>query len=56
VMKDGAMCANGRNATEAVLTTLKHFRSEYEAHVNDKRCPAGVCNMAGVAAGEKVAQ
>jgi NADH-quinone oxidoreductase subunit F len=56
VMKDGAMCANGRNATDAVLTTLKHFRGEYEAHVNEKRCPAETCNMAGVAAGEKVAQ
>lgn len=56
VMKDGAMCANGRNATEAVLTTLKHFRGEFEAHANERRCPAGVCHMAGVAAGEKVAQ
>jgi NADH-quinone oxidoreductase subunit F len=56
VMQDGSLCANGRNATDAVLTTLQHFRGEYDAHVNEKRCPAKVCSMAGVAAGEKVVQ
>jgi NADH-quinone oxidoreductase subunit F len=38
-----SMCGLGRTAPNPVLSTLKYFRSEYEAHVRDKRCPAGVC-------------
>ena len=37
------MCALGQTAPNPVLSTLKHFRDEYEAHVVEKRCPAGVC-------------
>jgi NAD-dependent dihydropyrimidine dehydrogenase PreA subunit len=37
------MCALGQTAGNPVLTTLRYFRHEYEAHVLDKRCPAGVC-------------
>ena len=44
-MKAGSLCANGRTAPDAVLTTLRHFRAEYDAHVNDKRCPAKVCSF-----------
>ena len=38
-----AMCALGQTAPNPVLSTLKYFRHEYEAHVVEKRCPAGVC-------------
>lgn len=38
-----SLCALGQTAPNPVLSTLKHFRSEYEAHVIDKKCPAGVC-------------
>jgi len=42
-IKDGALCALGQSAPNPVLTTLRYFREEYEAHIRDKRCPAGVC-------------
>ena len=42
-IKNNAMCALGQTAPNPVLSTLKHFREEYEAHVVEKRCPAGVC-------------
>ena len=38
-----ALCALGQTAPNPVLSTLKFFRDEYEAHVVEKRCPAGVC-------------
>ncbi len=39
----GSLCALGTTAMNPVLSTLKYFRDEYMAHVNDHRCPAGVC-------------
>ena len=42
-IKDGALCGLGQTAPNPVLTTIKYFRDEYEAHINDKKCPAGVC-------------
>jgi NADH-quinone oxidoreductase subunit F len=39
----GSLCGLGKTAPNPVLSTLRHFREEYEAHVFDKRCPAGVC-------------
>lgn len=42
-IKDASLCALGGTAPNPVLTTLKYFRSEYEAHIFDKKCPAGVC-------------
>ncbi len=39
----GSLCGLGKTAPNPVLSTLRHFRAEYEAHVFDKRCPAGVC-------------
>jgi NADH:ubiquinone oxidoreductase subunit F (NADH-binding)/Pyruvate/2-oxoacid:ferredoxin oxidoreductase delta subunit len=39
----GSLCGLGQTAPNPVNTTLKYFRSEYEAHIVDKRCPAGVC-------------
>ena len=38
-----SLCALGGTAPNPVLSTLRHFRDEYETHVKDKRCPAGVC-------------
>ena len=43
VIKSSALCALGQTAPNPVLTTLRYFRDEYEAHINDKRCPAGLC-------------
>lgn len=42
-IKDASLCGLGQTAPNPVLSTLKHFRHEYEAHVKDKTCPAGVC-------------
>ena len=42
-IKANALCALGQTAPNPVLSTLKYFRDEYEAHVIEKRCPAGVC-------------
>lgn len=42
-VKDGALCGLGQTAPNPVLTTLKYFRDEYEAHIKDKKCPAGEC-------------
>ena len=42
-IKENALCGLGQTAPNPVLSTLRYFRDEYEAHVIDKRCPAGVC-------------
>ena len=42
-VKDGSLCALGGSAPNPVLTTLHYFRDEYLAHINDQKCPAGVC-------------
>jgi NADH:ubiquinone oxidoreductase subunit F (NADH-binding)/Pyruvate/2-oxoacid:ferredoxin oxidoreductase delta subunit len=42
-IKDSALCALGQTAPNPVLTTLRYFKDEYLAHINEKRCPAGVC-------------
>ncbi|MFH1032768.1 MAG: NADH-ubiquinone oxidoreductase-F iron-sulfur binding region domain-containing protein [Chloroflexota bacterium] len=43
VMRDASLCALGTTAANPVLSTIKYFRDEYEAHIREKRCPAGVC-------------
>jgi NADH-quinone oxidoreductase subunit F len=43
MMEDASLCALGRTAPNPVMTTLKFFREEYEAHIKEHRCPAGVC-------------
>jgi NADH-quinone oxidoreductase subunit F len=43
VIKGTALCALGGSAPNPVLSTIKYFREEYEAHIYDKRCPAAVC-------------
>ncbi len=42
-LKSNSLCALGQTAANPVLSTLKHFRDEYIAHIVDKKCPAGVC-------------
>jgi len=42
-LKIGSLCGLGKTAPNPVLTTLRYFRDEYEAHILEKRCPAGVC-------------
>ena len=42
-VKDGALCGLGQTAPNPVLTTIRYFRSEFEAHIRDKKCPAGEC-------------
>ncbi len=43
VIKDTSLCALGGTAPNPVLSTIRYFRDEYDAHINDKKCPAGVC-------------
>lgn len=43
VLKDAALCGLGQTAANPVMSTLKYFRDEYEAHIRDGKCPAGVC-------------
>ena len=43
-IKASALCGLGQTAPNPVLSTIKYFRDEYEAHIKEKRCPAGVCN------------
>jgi NADH-quinone oxidoreductase subunit F len=43
-LDDGSLCGLGKSAANPVRSTLKFFREEYEAHINDKECPAGVCS------------
>ena len=42
-----SLCALGQTAPNPVFTTLRYFRDEYEAHIYEKRCPAGVCQALG---------
>ena len=42
-IKDGALCGLGQTAPNPVLTTIRYFRDEFEAHISEKRCPAGEC-------------
>ncbi len=42
-IKNASLCGLGQTAPNPVLSTIKYFRDEYEAHINEKRCPAGVC-------------
>ena len=45
IQKEAALCALGQGASNSVLSSIKHFRDEYEAHIKEKRCPALVCDM-----------
>ena len=43
VVKSASLCGLGKSAPNPVLSTLRYFRDEYEAHIVDHKCPAGVC-------------
>jgi NAD-dependent dihydropyrimidine dehydrogenase PreA subunit len=43
-IKDGALCGLGQTAPNPVLTTIKYFKDEYIAHIENKTCPAGECS------------
>lgn len=45
MVKDASLCGLGTAAPNPVLSTLRWFRDEYDAHVLERRCPAGVCSM-----------
>jgi len=42
-IKSSALCGLGQTAPNPILSTIRYFRDEYEAHIRDKKCPAGVC-------------
>ncbi len=44
IIKDTALCGLGQTAANPVLSTIRHFRHEYEAHIKDHYCEAGVCS------------
>ncbi|MEW6197655.1 MAG: NADH-quinone oxidoreductase subunit NuoF [Planctomycetota bacterium] len=43
IIKDASLCGLGQTAPNPVLSTIRYFRDEYDAHIRDKHCPAGVC-------------
>jgi len=43
VVSDASLCGLGKTSPNSILSTLRYFRDEYTAHVEEKRCPAGVC-------------
>jgi len=43
VVRDFSLCALGQTAPNPILSTIRYFRDEYEAHIKEKRCPSGVC-------------
>jgi NADH-quinone oxidoreductase subunit F len=45
---DASLCALGNTAPNPVMSTIRHFRDEYEAHIKEKKCPAGVCTFEAV--------
>ena len=44
-VKDGALCGLGQTAPNPILTTIRYFRNEYDAHIREKKCPAGQCKQ-----------
>jgi NADH-quinone oxidoreductase subunit F len=47
-LTSAALCQLGQSAPNPVISSITHFRKEYEAHINDKKCPAGVCKFEAV--------
>jgi NADH:ubiquinone oxidoreductase subunit F (NADH-binding) len=41
----GSLCGHGQAAAGPLMSALRYFRDEYQAHIEEKRCPAGVCNL-----------
>jgi NADH-quinone oxidoreductase subunit F len=49
-MVDASLCQLGQSASNPVMSSIRYFRDEYEAHIKEHKCPAGVCKIAAVAA------
>jgi NADH-quinone oxidoreductase subunit F len=49
-MVDASLCQLGQSASNPVMSTIRYFRDEYEAHIKEHKCPAGVCKFAALAA------
>ncbi|MFH0825469.1 MAG: NuoF family protein [Pseudomonadota bacterium] len=47
LLKNASLCGLGQTAPNPVMSTLHYFKDEYEAHIVDKHCPAGVCKLSG---------
>lgn len=45
MVQDSSLCGLGFTSPNPVLSTLRYFREEYEAHIKERRCPAGVCSL-----------
>jgi bidirectional [NiFe] hydrogenase diaphorase subunit len=45
LLRDTSLCGLGQTAPNPVMSTLRYFREEYEAHIRERRCPAGRCEM-----------
>lgn len=45
MMQDTNLCGLGQSAPNPLLSTLRYFREEYEAHIKERRCPAGLCHI-----------
>jgi NADH-quinone oxidoreductase subunit F len=45
MMVDASLCQLGQSASNPVMSSIRYFRDEYEAHIKEKRCPAGVCKF-----------
>ena len=43
ILEQGSLCGLGKSAANPVLTAIRYFRDEYEVHIREKKCPAGVC-------------
>ena len=43
IIKDTSLCGLGQTAPNPILSTIRYFKDEYETHIKDKKCPAGVC-------------
>jgi NADH:ubiquinone oxidoreductase subunit F (NADH-binding) len=51
LLRETSLCGLGQTAPNPVMSTLRYFRQEYEAHIREHRCPAGHCSIeAGVPA------
>jgi len=53
LLREASLCGLGQTAPNPVMSTLRYFREEYEAHVRDHKCPAGHCSLNGKQGGAK---
>jgi hypothetical protein len=45
-VKNTSLCGLGQGAPNPIVSTMRYFRSEYDAHIEERRCPANVCEIA----------